>query len=151
MHKKIHKIKSDKHSDYFDHKHPFKHDKSVKYVSILPHPTTIESYEEISPGITAKLGTMLVKETEFRHRMEALRMRGIQSVYKLGQLLSSIIAIAVIFCSLIISRDYNDTYLASVMCVSGFSFLAIINIFAFKRLTSTSSNPAKKKHFKKKV
>jgi uncharacterized membrane protein len=150
MHKKIHKIKSDKHSDYFDHKHSFKQDKSVKYISILPHPTTLESYEEISPGITTKLGTMLVKEMEFRHRMEALRMRGVQSIYRLGQFLSTLTAMVIIFCSLMIFKDYNDKYFASVICVSGFTFLTIINVLGFKRITRISSNPTKKK-FKKNI
>ena len=78
--KKIYKVKNDKYSEYFEHKQS---PEISKTISILPHPTTLESYEEVSPGITEKLGVMIVKEQEHRHKLEMRKIKNITSIYKI--------------------------------------------------------------------
>jgi uncharacterized membrane protein len=133
---KLHKTKNDKHTNYYDNKHDIRKEVGVKHFSILPHPATLESYESISPGITEKLGTMIEKEQQFRHRLDSLHMRGIRSIYRLGQLISFILVIFILLTSIFIYVEYKDQYFASVICISGFTFLTIVNVNSFKKMTS---------------
>lgn len=149
MSKKIHKTKSDKHSEYFDHKNSFAQHKVSKSISILPHPTTLESYEEISPGITAKLGNMIQKEQEHRHKIELSKVKSIHNVYRFGQLLSAMLAVIIIYATILMLEEYQDLYLAMTICVSGFTFLTIINIFSFKN-KQTHKQHMHSSHHKKK-
>jgi uncharacterized membrane protein len=138
----LHKTKNDKHSNYYDNKNDLKKEGGVKHFSILPHPATLESYESISPGITEKLGTMILKEQQFRHRLESLHLRGIRSIYRLGQLISAILALVILITSMFIYVEYENQYLATVISISGFAFLTIVNIAGFKQMSETK----KKKH-----
>ena len=133
---KFYKTKKDRHGEYFDHKHHLKTEHGVKNFSILPHPTTLESYETISPGITEKLGQIIVKEQEFRHKKELLHMRGIQNVYRLGQLLSVMLCVALIYVTILMVSEYHNQYLAGIICITGFAFLTITNVYSFKQMTN---------------
>lgn len=141
MEKKFYKPKNDKNSEYFDHKNQFMHDK-VKHISILPHPATLESYEEISPGIANKIGGMITKEQEHRHRVEIIKVRSMNNTYRFGQLLSAMLAVTIIYATFLMLEQYQNEYLAGILCVSGFAFLTIINVLSFKR--------KQQHHFKKK-
>ena len=148
--KKIYKTKSDNHSDYFDHKNQLNNtSKTVRNISILPHPTTLESYEELSPGITEKFSSMVLKEQEHRHKLALRKITNISNIYRFGQILSAMLAVFFIYTTFIIFEKYQNTYLASVICLSGFSFLTIINVFATKNFKRDKSG-FKHKHFKKK-
>lgn len=142
--KKIYKVKNDKHSEYFEHKQS---PEMSKTISILPHPTTLESYEEVSPGITEKLGVMIVKEQEHRHKLEMRKIKNITSIYRFGQLLSTILAILVIYSTVLMYDEYGSEMLAAVVCFCGFSFLTIINVFSIKNFKKQQEQP---KHFNKK-
>jgi uncharacterized membrane protein len=102
---KFYKTKKDRNGEYFDHKNNLKTEHGVKNFSILPHPTTLESYETICPGITEKLGQIIVKEQEFRHKKELLHMRGIQNIYRLGQLFSVILCISLIYIAILMVTE----------------------------------------------
>ena len=151
--KKIYKIKSDKHSDYFDHKTSFVNaNKVIKNISILPHPTTLESYEELSPGITEKLSFLIVKEQEHRHKFEMRKLNNITSVYRFGQLLSAMLVVFIIYTTFLIFDIYESEYLAITVCVSGFAFLTVINILATQSFKKDKENfKHRHKHFKKKT
>jgi uncharacterized membrane protein len=142
--KKIYKVKNDKYSEYFEHKQS---PEISKTISILPHPTTLESYEEVSPGITEKLGVMIVKEQEHRHKIEMRKIKNITSIYRFGQLLSSILAVLMIYATILIYDEYGSEMLAAVVCFCGFSFLTIINVVSMKNFKVQKEQP---KHFKKK-
>ncbi len=142
--KKIYKVKNDKYSEYFEHKTS---PEMIRNISILPHPTTLESYEEVSPGITEKLGSMIIKEQEHRHKLEMRRIRNITSVYRFGQLLSAILAVLVIYATTLMYDEHGSEILAAVVCFCGFSFLTIINIFSMKNLKTQRENF---RYFKKK-
>lgn len=142
---KIHKTRNDKHTSYYDNKYDIRKEGGIKNFSILPHPATLESYELISPGITEKLGTMIIKEQQFRHKIETLHMKGIRSIYRLGQLISIVLCTLLLTVTVFIYTEYNDPYFASIICISGFSFLTLINLYSFKRL-SAFNNTTKGKH-----
>lgn len=143
---KIHKTKSDRNGEYFDHKNNFKRDHSIKNFSILPHPATLESYETVAPGITDKLGHMIAKEQEFRHKLERLKTKGIYGMYRFGQLLSTILVIVILYATLFVYSEYNDQYLSSIICISGFTFLTIVNVVSFKDMTQIKNTAKNKNH-----
>ncbi len=134
---KIYKTNSDRNTEYFNHKNKINSDQTTKNFSILPHPATLESYEAISPGITEKLGSIIIREQEFRHKIESLKMKGLQSMYRFGQFLSFILAIVIIFVTLFVYSKYENQLLASVIFLSGFGFLTIINVVSFNKITQT--------------
>ena len=140
---KFHKTKKDRNGQYFDHKNNLKRDNEAKNFSILPHPATLESYESISPGITEKLSQIIVKEQDFRHKKELLHIKGVHNIYRLGQLLSTILSITLIYVTLLILTEHNNELLAGTVCISGFTFLTIINVFSFKNITSFKENHKK--------
>jgi uncharacterized membrane protein len=141
--KKIYKVKNDKYSEYFEHKQS---PEMIRSISILPHPTTLESYEEVSPGITEKLGSMIIKEQEHRQKLEIRKIKNITSIYRFGQLLSAILAVLVIYATVLVYDEYDSEILAAVICICGFSFLTIINVLSIKNLKKQREQP---KHFKK--
>jgi uncharacterized membrane protein len=148
--RKIYKTKSDKHSDYFDHKNQFSNvTKTVRNISILPHPTTLESYEEISPGITEKLSSMILKEQEHRHKLAIRKIQNITRIHRFGQILSATLAILIIYATFLMFIEYNNVYLASVICISGFAFLTIINLSAAKNFKKDKEG-FQHRYFKKK-
>ncbi len=148
--KKIYKTKTDKHSDYFDHKNQFSNtSKTVKNISILPHPTTLESYEELLPGIVGNLGSMFLKEQEHRHKLAGRKIKNISNIHSFGQILSAMLAVFFVYTTFLMFEKYQNIYLASVICVSGFSFLTIINVFATKNFKRDKEG-FQHRHFKKK-
>jgi uncharacterized membrane protein len=124
MTKKIYKVKKDKYTNYYEHNKPIV---ETQNFSILPHPATLESYESLIPGITEKLAQLLVKEQNHRQKLEKQRIRSIESLHRFGQFLSAVLAIAVLYATFFMMREYNNPYLAGVICISGFSFLTLIN------------------------
>ena len=137
---RFYKTKKDRHGEYFDHKNNLKNEHGIKNFSILPHPATLESYETISPGITEKLGQVIVKEQDFRHKKEMFYIKSIQNTYRIGQLMSIILSIALIYSTMFIFTEYKNQYLATVVCISGFIFLSIINVFSFKNMSNAKEN-----------
>lgn len=140
---KFYKTKKDRHGEYYEHKNNLKTENGVKKFSILPHPTTLESYETISPGVIDKLGHMIVKEQEFRHKKELLHMRGVQNIYRLGQLLSFILCITLLYVIILMITEYHNQYLAGIISITGFAFLTITNIFSLKHITKLKENKQK--------
>jgi len=133
---KFHTMKKDRHGEYYDHKNNLKKESGIKKFSILPHPTTLESYETIAPGMIEKIGQMIVKEQEFRHRKELLHIRGIHNIYRLGQLLSMILSIALIYITIVMVVEYNNYYLAGLISITGFIFLTFTNLSSFKQMSN---------------
>jgi uncharacterized membrane protein len=143
---KFHKTKKDRHGEYYDHKNNLKKESGIKKFSILPHPTTLESYETISPGMIEKIGHMIIKEQEFRHKKELLYMRGLQNIYRLGQLLTMLLSIALIYITIIMVTEYYDYYLATLISITGFTFMIIAHLSSVKYMYNIKE--FKRKHDK---
>ena len=143
---KFHKTKKDRRGEYYDHKNNLKKESGVKKFSILPHPTTLESYETIAPGMIEKIGHMIIKEQEFRHKKELLYMRGLQNIYRLGQLLTMLLSIALIYTTIIMVTEYHNYYLAALISITGFAFITITNLSNFKHMYNIKE--FKRKHDK---
>jgi uncharacterized membrane protein len=151
MKKKSYKINKDQKSEYFDHKEAFNNQHlHNKMVSILPHPVTLESYEEICPGITNKLSSFILKEQEHRHKIEKLKLKKSANFYYFGQLLAVLLFIMVIYGTFLMMEYYKNSYLAAIFAFSGFTSLAMMNFFAL-RCKNTHTNRQDKYRFKKKT
>ncbi len=97
--------------------------------SILPSPAILESYEEISPGIVEKLVDLVKQEQKHRQNLEIKYLKYIRNTTRFGQLLSCILAITIIYYS-ILAVSQDKSWLAITICICGFSCLTISNIIA---------------------
>jgi uncharacterized membrane protein len=142
--RKIHKLHNDKYSEYFDHsKKNIKEIQNAKNISILPHPATLESYEEIIPGITKQLCILLEKEQKHRHMLEISTVKSIVNLSRLVQFFTFLFAVFLVYAILFTVTHYHNTYLAVLICLCGFGFLFTVNLCA---LHSVKNLPLKNSH-----
>jgi uncharacterized membrane protein len=144
MKKKSYKINKDQRADYFDHKETFNNQNlQGKLVSILPHPVTLESYEEICPGITENLSKMILKEQAHRHKIEIIKIKRINNLYYFGQILTVFLTVIVIYAGFLMMDFYENPYLTGLFTLSAFSFLTLVNYFAIKSNSAQQSQQNK--------
>jgi uncharacterized membrane protein len=103
------------------------------YSPILPPLSLLESYEELSPGITGKLADLARLEQQHRHKIENHYAKILRISFRTGQFLGFIVALVTLYYTyqIGIASETRDPYLASVVCISGFSFLMLPIIFSF--------------------
>jgi uncharacterized membrane protein len=110
-----------------------------KLSDILPSPSMLESYEEIVPGMSAQLLTMVKEEQEQRHKLEVKRAKMLALSNRIGQLLSFALAMAIIYFAMFFMRQ-NHTELAVTLIICGFAFLTIVNLAAIYEGKKPKSN-----------
>jgi uncharacterized membrane protein len=110
-----------------------------KLSDILPSPSMLESYEEIVPGMSAQLLTMVKEEQEQRHKLEVKKIKMAAVSNKIGQLLSFVLAMAIIYFAMFFMKQ-NHTELAITLIICGFAFLTIINLAAIYESKRPKSN-----------
>jgi len=96
---------------------------------IFPSPAILESYEEISPGMVEKLVEMVRNEQKQRHTMEEKCMRSVMQATRFGQLLTALVAIAVIYATILVAGTYGIAF-SAIICITGFSFLTLSGMLA---------------------
>lgn len=103
------------------------------YSPILPPLSLLESYEELSPGITAKLADLAKVEQQHRHKIESHYAKLLRISFKTGQFLGFIVALITLYYTyqIGIASEVPDPSLASTVCISGFSFLLLPVVFSY--------------------
>lgn len=109
---------------------------------LIPSPAILESYEEIAPGSTNKILELLEKEQKHRHSLELRKLRNISYTRNILQLISGVIAICIIYSSILLTTKYDRTGLAVFMFIAGFACILTMN------LANLSSLVKKKHNFK---
>lgn len=94
--------------------------------AVLPSPTTLESYEEIKPGMVDELMELIKKEQHHRHLLEKKAINSQAYTTRIGQILAFALAIIIIYSA--VSFAAERLYLLSaIVAIFGFSFLVAIN------------------------
>lgn len=96
---------------------------------ILPPPGILESYEEISPGAVSSILEMAHLEQEHRHKWENNYLKAMAYTVRVGILLEFTLAIIILFVCIMLAGD-GKTYLASLVAICGFGFLAAVVFIA---------------------
>lgn len=116
------------------------HQHAQVYQQILPPPSILESYEEIAPGITNSLYSLVSKEQAHRHRIEQITLSKEVRTRRLVHTLNIVLAVAIMFFATITLKRFHSPVVASVLCVSGFTFLLYSSYF----LSRNHDNKSKK-------
>lgn len=90
----------------------------------LPSPALLESYDEISPGLADKFADIIKGEQKHRHDWENKYLKAMSNTAKIGQLFGLVLAIIIIYATILLASEENNTYIAAVTCLSGFAFLS---------------------------
>lgn len=94
--------------------------------SILPSPAILESYEEIAPGMVEQLVEMVKAEQKHRQGLENKYAKTIVITAQIGQILSFMLVIAILFATVIAFE--KSLYLSLAICFIGFTFLLIVKL-----------------------
>ena len=98
----------------------------------LPSPALLESYDEISPGLANKLADIIKQEQKHRHDWENKYLRAMSNIAKVGQLFGLVLAVIIIYATILLAGEENNTYIAAVTCFSGFAFLSCAVLASIK-------------------
>lgn len=106
----------------------------TKNVPLLPPPAWLESYEEISPGFSNKLIAIVESEQAHRHFATKSYIKFVNSTTKLGQVLSGILMIFILYVTIMLAKT-TGLGIAAFVCICGFLSVTIINVSAAKNNT----------------
>lgn len=91
----------------------------------LPPYEVIAEYEDLYPGISAKMVEMLEKEQQQRHKLEEVKLQMQQKAYNMGRLFAFLIIC--IFCYVIMQLAFNASIqMAVIFAAISFSTLFVI-------------------------
>lgn len=96
------------------------------YSLLLPPPAMLESYEELSPGITDQLIEIAKKEQSHRQKWENSYLKSMKLCILFGQLLAFIFSISTLYYVVRLAREGNAA-VASMMCICWFAFFILAN------------------------
>lgn len=97
--------------------------------ALLPHPSVLEQYEQISPGSSGRIIHMAEKELAHRHEWEERYVQEYMRLYRIGQgfgLLVSLVTISACF-YLFLEKEYTG---ALIIAIGGFGSLVMASIAA---------------------
>ncbi len=118
---------------------------------ILPAPGILESYEEIAPGSVEKILQFVKQEQEHRHRVDSQYIKMLANTYRMGQLLAFLLAVIVLYVSVLLITEGHTAFAASVL-VFGFVLDVIILLCyqssAGERMVHKQEQYARKRNFK---
>lgn len=98
---------------------------------LLPPPAMLESYEELSPGITEKLIDIVKKEQGHRQKWEDSYLKIMARNIFFGQLIAFIFSCLVLYFTIDLAKG-NNTTVASTIFICWAVLFIIINI-SFRR------------------
>lgn len=95
--------------------------------ALLPHPSVLEQYEEISPGAAGRIVHMAEKEMQHRHAWEDRYLHSYIGLYRLGQICGLLIALLTVLTSfyLFLAKEVTG---AMVVAASGVGMLVAASI-----------------------
>jgi uncharacterized membrane protein len=100
--------------------------------SILPPPSILRAYEEISEGASDRLIEMAEIEQIHRHDWENMALTAYARSHRLGQICGMLVALAIIYASIYAVKVLHDQYLATMIAGCGFSSIIVSTFFAAK-------------------
>jgi len=100
--------------------------------AILPPPSILRAYDEISEGAADRLIEMAEYEQSHRHEWENEALVAYGKSHRLGQVCGVFVAMGVLAASLYASEILKDNMLAMAIAVSGFVSMMVSTIFAAK-------------------
>jgi|GEM_PF-1741169 len=126
-------------NDHYPNKSARMHKRNDPNDRILPSPSMLESYEEISPGITESISMMVEKEQQHRHALETRRLNIVATTDRIMRFLACVTAIVIIYSTILCFKQSGSIALSAVICAGGFAFLV------FSRTFKTIFSPKHKK------
>lgn len=114
--------------------------------ALLPHPSTLEQYEEIAPGSSSRIVRMAEEELMHRHEWEDKYAQEYIKLYKLGQIFGFIVSLVTISATfyLFLEKEYTG---AIVLAGGGFGALIAASFASFVR-RKFLQRPRRKHHKK---
>lgn len=117
--------KRDTHKEYDREYNP-----RIKPHTILPAPSILEAYEDISEGSVDRLLDMAELEQIHRHEWENRSLDLYAKAHRFGQLAGLIVALLIIAVTFYVAKSLHDMRLAGIIAGSGFMSLMVSSVFA---------------------
>lgn len=106
--------------------------KTDDFLKTMPSPGMLESYEELMPGMTKKMVSMLAQEQENRHIQENKRIENAVYMLKIMSFILFIFLIALLTTSLVILFKTNSVSNFLLSSIVNFCFLIVISYINFR-------------------
>jgi uncharacterized membrane protein len=100
--------------------------------SLLPHPSTLEQYEQISPGSSGRIIHLAEKELEQRHEWEDKYLYEYMRLHRLGQTFGFFISFFTIATSFYLFLE-KEFWSATVIAIGSFGSLIVATIVSSLR------------------
>jgi uncharacterized membrane protein len=100
--------------------------------AILPSPSILRGYDEISEGAADRLLEMAEIEQAHRHEWEFAALHAYERSFRLGQKCGALVAIVITLATIYASAALHNNYLAAIISISGFAAIMVSTFFAAK-------------------
>jgi uncharacterized membrane protein len=102
----------------------------IKPHTILPAPSILQAYEEISEGSVDRLMEMAEIEQTHRHEWEDKSLELYAKAHRIGQVYGLLISLSIITASLYVAVELHNMHLAMIIVIAGFFSLTVSSVLA---------------------